>query len=155
MSTASAVARVGYRIQVCLSLYLDDCIVLAGAMCLCAATRLVYRNCNNYFLGGTIQLDPFLFLKVSPDRTNELLKSSNTYLHAFFALIWTTIFAVKLSFLAFFKKLTERVTKIQNYYWIVVVITLISWIFLVVEPLILCPHFGYNSCRILPLPSVF
>ena len=77
-------------------------------MCLCAATGLVYRNCNNYFLGGAMQLDHSLFLKVSPDRTNELLKSSNTYLHAFFALIWTTIFAVKLSFLAFFKKLKNK-----------------------------------------------
>ena len=145
----------GYRIHVRRSLYLDDYIVLAGAMCLCAATGLVYRNCDNYFLGDAMQLDHSLFLKVSPDRTNELLKSSYTYLYAFLALIWTTIFVVKLSFLAFFKRLIERVTKIQKYYWIVVVITLISWIFLVVEPLILCPHFGYDSCRILLLPSVF
>ena len=124
-------------------------------MCFCATTGLVYMNCDNYFLGDAMQLNHFLFLKVSSDRTNELLKSSYTYFYAFLALIWTTIFAVKLFFLAFFQRLIERVTKIQKYYWMMIVITLISWIFLVVESFILCPHFGYDSCRILLLLSVF
>ena len=61
-----------------------------------------------------MQLDSFLFLKMSSDRINELFKSFNTYFYVFLALIWTTILVVKLSFLAFFKKFIERVIKIQK-----------------------------------------
>jgi hypothetical protein len=95
---------------------MNDYIVLAEAMCLCAATGLIYRNCDNYFLSDVMQKDPSLFLKVSPNQISELLKISNTYLYPFLALIWTTIFVVKFFFLAFFKELIERVTKIQKYY---------------------------------------
>ena len=86
---------------------------------------------------------------MKPGQLEYLLEISTTKIHAFLAFIWTTIFAVKFSFLAFFKKLIERVSKIHTYYWIVVAITAVSWPFLVVEPFILCHHFGFEAGRVL------
>ena len=145
----------GIRIRARRNLYLDDYVVLAGVMCLCAATGLLYHYCDYYFLSGALKRDPALFVHLTPAQLKNLLKISTTYIHAFLAFIWTTIFAVKFSFLIFFKKLIERVTKIQTYYWIVVAITLISWPFLVVEPLILCHYFGAEARKTLLVPSTF
>ena len=133
-----------YRIHVRRSLYLNDYIVLIETMCFCATIELIYKNCDNYFLNDVMQLNHFLFLKVSFDRINELFKNSNTYFYVFFAFIWITIFVVKFFFLTFFKRFIERVTKIQKYYWIVMIIILISWIFLMMKFLILCFHFSRN-----------
>lgn len=154
LSIASVIARVALRIYSRRSLFLDDYIVLAGVICLCAASGLLYGYCDYYFLSGALKKDPSLFFQLESDQLGKLLKVSTTYVHAFLAFIWTTIFAVKFSFLAFFKKLIERVTKIHTYYWIVVAITGISWPFLVVEPFILCHYFGPSARRTdSPMPS--
>lgn len=146
----SFIARVVVRIYARRSLYLDDYIVLIGVMCLCAATGLVYKGLDKYFRGHALANDPSLFT-LSPNQIDELLKP---YLFVYTALVWTAIFAVKFSFLAFFKKLTERMTNIHTYYWIVVVIIVISWLFIMVEPFIICPQFGSNTRSIISLPSI-
>lgn len=147
----SFIARIGARIHTSRSLYLDDYIVLAGVICLCAAAGIVFKNSNNYSLGNAALQDPSLS-NMSPHQIDELFKP---YKYIYAALIWTTIFAVKFSFLIFFKKLIERVTKIHTYYWIVIVITVISWLFTLVEPFIICPHFGYSTRRIISIPPIF
>lgn len=151
----SVILRLGVRIHARRDLYLDDYILLAGVMCLCAATGLLYKYCDYYFLSGALERDPLLFFDLSPDQLKHLFLISTTYIHAFLAFIWSTIFAVKFSFLIFFHKLIERVANIHTYYWIVVSITFISWPFLVVEPFILCHYFGPNARKILPLSSTF
>ena len=129
--------------------------MLAGVICLCAASGLLYEYCDYYFLSGALRKEPSLFLQLEPDQLKNLLQVSTTYVHAYLAFIWTTIFAVKFSFLAFFFKLIDRVTKIHTYYWIVVAITGISWPFLVVEPFFLCHYFGPSTRKILLFPLTF
>lgn len=144
----------GLRIYSRRKLFLDDYFVLFGVISLCAAFGLLYGYSDYYFLSGALKKNPSLFLLLQSDQLNKLLKVSTTYVHAYLAFIWTTIFAVKFSFLAFFWHLIDRVTGIHTYYWIVVVTTAISWPFLVVEPFILCHEFGPNARRIL-LPLTF
>lgn len=109
-------------------------------MCLSAATGILYNLCNLVFLIWVLQRTPLLLQKASADQINEVVKTPFALVHAFLALSWTSIFAVKFSFLVFFRKLIDRVTKIHTFYWMVVIITLLSWLFMVVEPLMLCHH---------------
>ena len=155
LSIASVIARVGLRVYSRRSLFLDDYIVLVGVICLCAASGLLYGYCDYYFLSGALQKDPSLFLQLEPDQTKKMFQATTTYVHAYLAFIWTTIFAVKFSFLAFFFKLIERVTKIHTYYWIVVAITGISWPFLIVAPFISCHYTGPDVRKILLFPLAF
>jgi predicted ferric reductase len=136
-----------FRVNTHRSLYIDDYILLAGLLCLCPATAILYKYCDTLFLGSALLRNPSLLLKLDPGRIKELLQVTS-YFYAFMALIWTTIFTVKFSFLAFFKKLIERVTKIHTYYWIVVVITVLTWPFMVVAPFIVCRHFVDDPRRV-------
>lgn len=150
VSIASVIARVGFRIHADRSLYLEDYIVLLGAMCLSASTGIIY-----IFLIDALQRNPLLLQKASADQINDLLKTPFAPIYACLALSWTSIFAVKFSFLVFFRKLIDRVTKIHTLYWIVIIITLLSWLFMVVEPLTLCHNPSKALGWICPSPSQF
>lgn len=101
---------------------------------------ITYHEIEFGFLVQTLQKNPLLLSQISANQFKELTTTPFAFLHAFFALTWTAIYAVKISFLVFFKKLIKNVIKIHTYYWIVGVITLISWIFVVLEPLVICQH---------------
>ncbi len=140
LAIASVIARIGLRIHARRSLYPDDYIVLCGAMCLCGSIGLVYKQCDFNFLIATIQVNPSVLSQASADQLQDLLNTPFANIFAFMTLSWTAIFAVKFSFLVFFKKLITRVSNIRIYYWIVGIVNLLSWLFITTEPLILCRH---------------
>jgi len=64
----------------------------------------------------------------------------------FLCLAWTSHFAIKFSFLAFFHTLVRDVSvRLSRFYWFVVGYTGIAWGFVIVEPFILCPHFDMKA----------
>lgn len=137
------IMRLALRVFTRRKLYLDDYVLIFGLACLAAATSLVYSFSPVIFLSNAVRLDPSVFPTLS--ETTKLIDSLKI-IDSFLALIWTTTFAVKLSFLIFFKQLIERVSrKITIYYWVVVVFTILTWMFLVSEAFILCPYFGLET----------
>lgn len=145
LSLISVAARVAIRIRTRRSLFLDDYVVVFGLACLIGATGVLYYDMNNIFVFDALDRQPGLLTYIAPE-INRLLLSLK-YLDVFLALIWTTTFAVKFSFLAFFHQLIDRVTKIRVYYWTVVTITLLSWAFFISEPFILCRKFGLDASQ--------
>lgn len=143
------IMRLALRIFTRRRLYLDDYILFFGLACLTAATYLVYSFSHLIFLSNAVRLDPLVAPTLS--ETTKLINSLKI-IDSFLALIWTTTFAVKLSFLVFFKQLIERVSKkITIYYWVVVGVTILTWMFLVSEAFILCPYFGFKTRESLSL----
>lgn len=112
--------------------------MLVGAICLCVATGMIYKYCEFIFLVDAMRSHSHILSKANADQVRILFETPYAVLHALFAFTWTTIFAVKFSFLIFFKQLINHVTRLHNYYWIVGIITSLSWLFMVVEPLVLC-----------------
>lgn len=65
---------------------------------------------------------------------------------AYFALTFTTLFFVKLSFLLFFRILIRRVHKMTIYWWTVLAITMIAWpVSIVAAAAPSYPAFGASS----------
>lgn len=116
-------------------------------MSLCAAIGITYHEIEFGFLVQALQRNPLLLSQISANQLKELVNTPYAIIHAFFALTWTAIYAVKISFLVFFKKLVQGVAKIQTYYWTVGVIISLSWVFVVVQPLIICRHPNQNFGR--------
>lgn len=86
---------------------------------------------------------------IPPDFENQLFrfhKISDAYL----VLTYTSIFAVKFSFLFFFRVLVRRVHKMVVYWWIVVAVTAVAWIVCVICIFLPCLYFDERSCKILP-----
>ena len=143
ISLVTIIVRLIIRIHARHRLYIDDYLLLFGLACLAATTYLHITYSNLIFLYNALRIRPKIILHV-----NELMQLQDAlkFLYSYLAFIWTTTFSVKLSFLIFFKQLIDRVSRpISIYHWIVVVCTLVSWIFIVLEPFILCRHFGFES----------
>lgn len=64
----------------------------------------------------------------------------------FAAMNWTSVYMVKFAFLNFFYTLIQGLPKrITRLYWATVGISIICWIYTVLDPIIICPHFGADS----------
>jgi hypothetical protein len=145
LSILSILARAGIRLRTRRALSLDDYLLFAAAVFLSGGTGLMYTILDNLYLATAIQLDPTIVFRVDSARLTHLLMTATQQNHAFLILAWTTTFLVKFSFLAFFRQLIWNVTGIRRYYWVVVGVTVVSWLFLISEPFILCSDFGLES----------
>lgn len=108
IAVVTVITRLALRVFIRHKLYLDDYFLLFGLACLGAATYLLYSIFRMIFLSNVVRQDPSIFPTVS--KIIQLINSLKI-IYSFLALIWTTTFAVKLSFLVFFKQLIERVSK--------------------------------------------
>lgn len=100
---------------------------------------LLYNLYDQVYLDTAIQIDKSLVLQLNLDEFNDLVQNGLRQYPPFLVLSWTTTLFVKFSFLVFFKEIFHRVGSMQYYYWSVVDFTVVSWMFLVAEPFILCP----------------
>lgn len=73
----------------------------------------------------------------------KYLKLSDTY----YVMTWTAIFAVKFSFLFFFRVLIRRVRAITLYWQIVSVVTVLVWVYCIAGSFIICPYFDIRACE--------
>ncbi|KAK4183912.1 hypothetical protein QBC35DRAFT_541740 [Podospora australis] len=148
LAILTVVGRAVIRLKTRRTLALDDYLLFAGAAFLCGATGLLYSIVDTLYLAVAVQKDQSTIFLLTPDQFTNLIENAVQENHAFLMVAWTATFLVKFSFLAFFKQLIWQVSGIRIYYWTVVVITGLSWAFLVAEPFILCPYFGVDSSKL-------
>lgn len=68
---------------------------------------------------------------------------------AYITFLWTTIFMAKFCYFAFFHTLLLSMPRLWiRYYWTAIVFTAISWLYLIVQQLISCPHFGASASKL-------
>lgn len=116
-----------------------------GLLSLISGTGVLYHYCDKMFRLEAINTDPTVMFSLP-----EILELiyANKWFDIFIALMWTATFAIKASFLAFFRNLIRDVSRrLDRYYWFVCIVTAITWVLLVVEPIILCPHFGLAASK--------
>ncbi|ORY70234.1 uncharacterized protein BCR38DRAFT_503520 [Pseudomassariella vexata] len=148
LALLSVVARAVIRLRTRRQLSLDDYLIFLAAAFLSAATGLMYHLCDEFYLSTAIQKDMSIVFRLDLQQFNAIVINAVQENATFLIIAWTTTFFVKFSFLAFFKGLIRLVDRIKYYYWTVVVFTVVSWMFLVSEPFILCSDFGYASCTL-------
>jgi hypothetical protein len=122
---------------------LDDYLVFFSTLCLIAATGVFFADFEYLYLSQALSLDPSIALKTPTDKLTRATQLHLPYLDSYLVLLWTATFAVKFSFLAFFRQLVQSVgANMRTYFWIVVACTSLSWMFVIGEPFILCHYFG-------------
>jgi hypothetical protein len=104
--------------------------------------RSIFANFEYLYLSQVLFLDPLIVLKTLWPKLIRATKLHLPYLNAYLSLLWTATFAVKFSFLAYFRQLVQSVANMRTYFWIVVAFTIVSWMFVIGEPFILCHYFG-------------
>jgi hypothetical protein len=127
-------------------LSLDDGFLLFAFLNLIGGTVVFYAQIHLLFLEWGATQGDFLITLLALRRMDDFFEMSKWRI-AYFFFLWTTIFAVKGCYLAFFRPfLRARGRAIQYYYWFVVGLSAVSWVLLVIgDSAIVCPHVGKAS----------
>ncbi|CAH0031808.1 unnamed protein product [Clonostachys rhizophaga] len=145
ISVCSALARAAIRLRMRQGLWLDDYLLFFAALLLIATAGFMYYICDEIYLATVVRADSTLIFQLPADELTHMIDHAVQENAATLILAWTATFFVKFSFLAFFKMLIRQVAGIKKYYWGIVIFTIFTWLFLICEPFILCPHFGIKS----------
>lgn len=144
LAVSGVILRTIRRLTLFRRLQPDDIFVWFALLCLSAAAGCFFNNLYILILQDAALMDPNVVVPI----TIPAIISSLPITDAFVCTIWTCTFAVKASFLALFRPLIRGMSRnIITYYWVVVGCTFLTWLFLLVEPFIVCPHFGLDECE--------
>ncbi|MCJ1464989.1 hypothetical protein MMC07_003604 [Pseudocyphellaria aurata] len=146
-SVLFVIARTTIRLRYQKRLFIDDAFLFLAEICLCASVGLLYACADSLFLNEALITRPSTVV-LPPDYLNRLSRSHKLD-YAYIILTFTSIFAVKFSFLFFFRILVRRIHKMSVYWWVAVTVTTVAWVFCVLEPFIFCPYFDerLDSCK--------
>ncbi|KAK4209357.1 hypothetical protein QBC37DRAFT_378106 [Rhypophila decipiens] len=147
LAIISVLARAGARLHQRRRLGWDDYFLFAAAVVLAGAVGLLYHMSLRIYIWTAMRMDTSILSKLDPNDLQHVISSSVPVIDSWVTLTWTSIHLVKASFLAFFKQLIWQVSRIQRYYWAVVVLTVLSWMFAFAMPFILCSEFGLNAIK--------
>ncbi|KKY17550.1 hypothetical protein UCDDS831_g06360 [Diplodia seriata] len=137
------------RLQYMKRVLLDDYLLLFGAVCLVTSTAVLYWHTEQLYLLEALNTTPTKVM-VAMDEVMPLLES-NMKIQTFVSTNWTAIFAVKFSFLVYFKVLISHISpRLKSYFWFVIAFTAVSWGFSVSMGFILCPYFGMEGGESIP-----
>ena len=102
------------------------------------------------FLDSMFLLQAHLEDRVPPGTTQEEVDAATLKFHlysdVFNSLSFTIVFAIKFSFLSFFKQLIRRIRKLEIYWWCVVGVAAVTWIAGFVGIYASCAYFDERAC---------
>lgn len=144
LAIVGAIFRIAIRLHYQKRLYVDDGFLFFAIICLCAATGLMYEVIPSMYLVEAI-------LTNDPDTSlpSNVFAQSLLFIKladGFLVLTYNTIFAVKFSFLFFFRILIRRVHTMLVYWWVVAVLTAVIWAYGVIGLFAQCPHLDIRAC---------
>jgi hypothetical protein len=112
------------------------------------ATSEYFVGFESAYLTQAVALDPSILPQVPAPMFVKAAKIHMKHIVVEVVFLWTAIFAVKFSFLVFSWQLVQSASKkILVYYWVVVGVTIISWVLLSSEPFIVCHHLRLETCE--------
>lgn len=141
------ILRIAIRLRYQKRLRLDDAFLIVAAICLCAATGILYHVTWFLYLHTAALHIPRLLPYLLRGYADLLAFQKKIY--PFLDLAQTATYAVKGCFLVFMRPLIWHISrKVNWYYWSIVGFCIIAWAYTVVMPFILCPYFGAQAGKL-------
>ena len=134
----TAIIRTAVRVHHFRRLYLDDYFLFFGVASLVVSQGLFFASVPVYYLSYLVTVG-----KVRPPL--DLLdhaKRVTVFSIVAEVLAWTTIFAIKLSFLFYFRLLIERLPRLEKWWWFVFAMTVLTAGTNIPGSFIVCPYTG-------------
>ena len=137
VAVSLAFGRIYVRAKLNHKFYVDDGFFSLAVVTLIAGTIMTYLDIPYIYLQQNVQAGS----QAPPADFIQQLLTSVKIQNAAVVLLSTTVFAIKLAFLAFFRGLIRRLKKLEIWWWCVLVIVILSSIFLICANFIACPYY--------------
>lgn len=144
IATITAAGRIAIRIHFERRLRIDDyLLLLASGFLAASAGFLLYKTSAVVLLARTSR-DPTILINegLSEEKLFQQAGAANILNWTFYSLSWTSIFLVKSGFLVLFKSLLQRLPRAYSYWKGIIVVTAVSFVFVIAQPFITCPRLG-------------
>ena len=147
LASIAFIGRIIIRVWTRKRILLDDGFLIVSFASLIASTAIFYERARIiYLVFSFMSNDPVIALIASQEIDDASAQANWSF--AYITFLWTTIFMVKLCYFAFFHTLLLSMPRLWiRYYWTAIVVTTISWLYLIVQQLITCPYFGSSACK--------
>ncbi|CAI6334862.1 unnamed protein product [Periconia digitata] len=141
--------RVLFQLKKRGKLFADDFLVIFATCCLATSTGLFYKLSPSLFMTDALRANRENLAMYSSKEATAML-AMHEYIEAFITFAWTANYAVKLSFLVFFRQLVRDVSgRLTIMWWFVLAFTIVSWIFSILNKYIACSVSG-TRCSAYP-----
>ena len=147
----ATIGRLAIRFHFQNRLFADDYVLLFGCSSLIAAFTLTNIMFEDIYFHMSLILGP-VDLVLQESATAGFADRIFKYQQLSFStevLCWVTIFAVKMSFLLFFRQLLHGLTKVAKLWNFTFGFAIVSGIVCICSIFISCPHFGVSSSKFL------
>ena len=126
-------------------------------MTLTAGTILGYANVGNLYWSEDVNYNPTYIYYLFAEHF-DVAAHINIYERLYYsypALLWTSIFVVKFAYLAFFRRLINRIPPLIKYWRIVTGITIVSFPICIVSIYIACVKWGLEAGKALTVVLLY
>ena len=153
-----AAVRMVIRFHIQRKLHPDDFVLIFAVLTFIASQVLVYiLKIDHIQWFGAITFDPGpqtpALIFEDPEAFYRQISKIQRMEYSTGVLTWTSIFAVKISFLLFFHQMITRLRRLIVAWRVILGITIIFWAFCSCAVFISCPYFGRTACKsALPAP---
>ena len=129
-----ALTRLVLQLKFYHRLQLDDWFLIFACICLTTSTVLSYANVGDLYWSQELIYNPSPLLHPTQEHVDVA-----AHIIAFqTSLLWTVIFAVKFAYLAFFRRLVDRLRPLIIYWRIIVGISAVSFPICVISIYVSC-----------------
>ncbi|KAI9824019.1 MAG: hypothetical protein M1826_007552 [Phylliscum demangeonii] len=153
LAMIAATARFVVRLRLQRRLFLEDIILLFACALLIAGTGLLYKILEMLYFMEDLVLSPQTALSRLPPEFFQTMVYYQNIVWAYLVVSSTAIFAVKFTFLSFFRALVDRQQKMLRYWRVVVVITVLAWGGCASYPFWDCPHSAPHAMQCATSPG--
>ena len=144
IAVIAALSRTVIRLYKFRRIYVDDVFLFLAVTALISSVGLFYAS-----IPGLFMLEHFVLGKVLPPfNLFQIAVDTATYAITALIMAWTTIFAVKFSFLFYFRTLLKRTHKLRNWWWCVFVFCVPVAFTNIFGTFTVCPHVGMALCML-------
>ena len=128
-------------------LRVEDYFLIFACISLTASTILGYANVSSLYWDQELNYNPtryFYLIEQHVDVAAHINAYERLY-YSYPSLLWTTIFSVKFAYLAFFRRLVDRVRPLVIHWRIIVGLSVVSFPVCVVSDYVVCVKRGLDA----------
>lgn len=136
----SAAVRTTVRIRSKGRLFLDDALLIFACLALVVASVILQTQLGTvYFAAELVSLYRSGVLPEDVD-INSVIASYHIVQYAHGTMGWLTVYAVKFTFLSFFRQLVDRIPRLECYWKCVVGLNIVAFLYCILYIAAECPH---------------
>ena len=152
----AAMSRITARICYQKRIFIDDYVLLFGCVAMTASFILVNTFLEDLYWGMFLELGPMeqVILESETAGFDDRILHYQQMSFANAVLTVLTIFAVKVSYLIFFRQMLYRLQAQMMYWKAVTIIVIVAGLFCICNMFISCPHFGVSASKHLDMKRV-